>query len=250
MNDQQLAQFLALETGKVLKDTLGANPNLKPTELGALGDKNAHEFLIHQLAQHRPLDHVLSEEGEDNQGRLAANRVWIIDPLDGTSHYSKNEADYAVHVALWERDSASALNLVAGAVSVPAMGDMHGLSNELKASPIDAVRILVSATRPPVEINQICAALEKEFGKTKLISMGSVGAKLSQIIKGHADLYVNTGGFYEWDIAAPAAVAIANGLKVCDLTGQNLTFNNGDTFVPNVVLGKPQFVEVVLKSLA
>ena len=251
MNDQELAQYLAIETGKLLQKTFQENhASLTPTQLGALGDKTGHEFLLHELAKHRPLDHVLSEEGEDNVGRLAANRVWIIDPLDGTSHYSKGEPDYAVHIALWEKGSAAKFELIAASVGVPETNSVHGLMNELVRSDSDFVRVLVSATRPPVEIDQICDELKAQFGQVQLIAMGSVGAKLSQIIKGNADLYINTGGFFEWDIAAPAAVANANGLIACHVDGAELTFNNPEVYVPNVVMGRPEFVQAVIKSLA
>lgn len=251
MNDQELAEHLALETGKLLQATFKENhASLSPQEIGALGDKAGHEFLVHELSKHRPLDHVLSEEGEDNLGRLAANRVWIIDPLDGTSHYSKGEPDYAVHIALWEKGSSAQFQLIAASVSVPETNCVHGLANELIDSDSNSVRVLVSATRPPVEIDQICAELKAQFGQVELIAMGSVGAKLSHIIKGKADLYINTGGFYEWDIAAPAAVAKANGLSVLCTNGEELTFNNPEVYVPNVVMGKPEFVQAVIKSLA
>ncbi len=251
MNDQELAEYLALETGKLLQTTYTENhASLTPQELGAFGDQTGHEFLIHELSKHRPLDHVLSEEGEDNSGRLAANRVWIIDPLDGTSHYSKGEPDYAVHIALWEKGSSTQFQLVAASVSVPETNSVHGLTNELIDSNSNSVRVLVSATRPPVEIDHICAELKAQFGQVELIAMGSVGAKLAHIIKGNADLYINTGGFYEWDIAAPAAVAKANGLSVFSTSGEELTFNNPEVYVPNVVMGKPQFVQAVIKSLA
>ncbi len=255
MNDHELAHFLAVETGKVLIGVQQTKTkNLRPDELGDAGDLAGHEFLVHELAKHRPLDHILSEEGEDNVGRLAANRVWIIDPLDGTSHYSKNDGQFAVHVALWERDSASPSQLAAAAISVPARGTAIGTATtKLVSESTESIRILVSATRPPDEIESVCAGLKTEFAQLsepKLIPMGSVGAKLASIINGEADLYLNTGGFYEWDIAAPAAVAKAHGLTVCDINGNPLEFNKPDTFVPNAIIGKAQFVEVVIKSLA
>lgn len=251
MNDQELAQFLAIETGKVLVEVRNEKRHkLSPRELGDAGDRAGHELLVHLLSNHRPLDHLLSEEGEDNKGRLSANRVWIVDPLDGTSHYSKGEADFAVHIALYEKGSDAPFEISAAAISIPAYELIHGLTAEKNVTNNDEIRILVSATRPPEEISKIQQKLEQTFGKTKLIAMGSVGAKLSSILRGNADLYINTGGFYEWDIAAPASVAKANGLSVVDINGKNLTFNNPDTFVPNVVMGKPEFVEVVLESLA
>ena len=255
MNDHELAQHLAVETGKVLIGVQQEKANnLSPDELGDAGDLAGHEYVVHELAKYRPLDHILSEEGEDNVGRLAANRVWIIDPLDGTSHYSKSDGQFAVHVALWERDSAAPFQLTAAAISVPAKGISIGTAiTKLISESTEPIRILVSATRPPDEIEKVCAGLKTTFahlGEPKLIPMGSVGAKLASIINGEADLYINTGGFYEWDIAAPAAVAKAHGLTVCDIYGNPLEFNKPDTFVPNAIMGKSQFVEVAIESLA
>lgn len=255
MNDHELAKYLAIETGKVLQKVAQEKANnLSPDELGAAGDLAGHEYVVHELAKHRPLDHILSEEGEDNAGRLSANRVWIIDPLDGTSHYSKNDGQFAVHVALWERDSAAPFKLSAAAICVPAkeIAISTDVSNSIPESSAP-IRILVSATRPPDEIEKVCAGLKNEFAhmaEPKLIPMGSVGAKLASIINGEADLYLNTGGFYEWDVAAPAAVAKAHGLTVCDISGNPLEFNKPNTFVPNAIIGKSQFVEVAIKSLA
>lgn len=265
MNDQELAEFLAYETGQVIANLAAEKFNdLTARELGDAGDLAGHDFLVHQFAKHRPLDHLLSEEGEDNAGRLNADRVWIVDPLDGTSHYSKLEPDYAVHIALWERISNMPFKLSASSVSVPAKDLVIGLNpkanlsvQQIRAALVSdsdrPIRILVSATRPPAELDQICQILKNQFpdrGEPKLIAMGSVGAKLAEIISGNADLYVNTGGFYDWDIAAPAAIAVAYGLSACDVTGAELKFNQADVFVPNAVIGHPKFVDAITKSLA
>ena len=255
MNDQEVAEYLAKQIGQVLVDVQSANiENLTEEQLGAAGDLAGHECAIHELSKLRPLDHILSEEGEDNVGRLAANRVWIIDPLDGTSHYSRGEAEFAVHVALWQRGSSKPFQLEAAAISVPRKDLVIGINEQTSESRnAESIRILVSATRPPDEIDRVKKGLIEVFpekGQPVLIPMGSVGAKLASIIQGSADLYLNTGGFYEWDIAAPAAVARAHGLTVCDATGVDLTFNNPDTFVPTAIIGKPEFVQVAIKSLA
>ncbi len=265
MNDQELAEFLAAETGKLIANVAAEKFNdLTSRELGDAGDLAGHEFLMHQFAKYRPLDHVLSEEGEDNVGRLNADRVWIVDPLDGTSHYSKLESDYAVHIALWERSSNLPFEITASSVSVPAKDLVIGLNPkvnksaqqlraELVSKSQQPVRILVSATRPPAELDQICELLKEKFperGEPKLIAMGSVGAKLAEIISGNADIYINTGGFYDWDIAAPAAIAVAHGLSACDITGAELKFNQADVFVPNAIIGHPEFVATITKSLA
>lgn len=255
MNDQELAEYLAIETGKVLLAVSTEKQNsLEAKELGAAGDLAGHEYLVHQLSNLRPLDHVLSEEGEDNLGRLTADRVWIVDPLDGTSHYSHGEPDFAVHVALWVRQSDSKFKLEAAAVSVPALNQVFGMAKQIADKPkMGPIRILVSTSRPPVELAEICEKLMQTFperGEPYIIPMGSVGAKLAFILNGGADLYINSGGFYDWDIAAPAAVAAAHGLAACDLEGNEFNFNQDSVFVQNAVIGSSEFVAALTKSLA
>jgi 3'(2'), 5'-bisphosphate nucleotidase len=256
MNDQELAQYLASETGKVLRQVaIDFGNQATAKDLGQAADEAGHNFLINQFRQYRPLDHVLSEEGEDNLERLTASRVWIVDPLDGTSHYSNGESDYAVHIALWEHDSVKPGKLSASAISVPDLELVFGMNEiEKNAEVIDRknhgpIRILVSASRPPKEIELVCENLQLHFpelGAPLLISMGSVGAKLASILNGNADLYLNTGGFYDWDIAAPAAIAKSFGLSVCDIYGNELQFNQENVYVPNALFGKPEFVTAVI----
>lgn len=254
-SDQELAEYLAVETGKVLLAVAAEKRSTSSAkELGAAGDLAGHEYLVHKLSGLRPLDHVLSEEGEDNAGRLSADRVWIVDPLDGTSHYSNGEPDFAVHVALWERASNAPFKLSAAAIGVPELNQVFGMNPKPADKPTyGPIRILVSTSRPPDTLPQICETLMDNFperGEPFIIPMGSVGAKLAFILNGGADLYINTGGFYDWDVAAPAAVAKAHGLVACDMSGKELTFNRESVFIQNAVIGRAEFVAALTKSLA
>ena len=128
-DDHALARELAEEAGRrLLELRAGGGFSDEPDLLRKAGDRQSHEFLTAELARRRPGDVVLSEEGADDPARLAAERVWIVDPLDGTREFGEpGRTDWAVHVALWERRAAQgAGDLTAGAVALPAQG--HVLS--------------------------------------------------------------------------------------------------------------------------
>ena len=167
---------------------------------------------------------MLSEEGVDDARRLSADRVWIVDPLDGTREFGEGDRnDWAVHVALWERGA-----LVAGAVALPAQGVTldSGSPPPLPAAG-DPLRLVVSRTRPP----ELVTALAERLG-AELVPMGSAGAKAMSVLQGRADAYVHGGGQYEWDSAAPVAVAAAAGLHTSRLDGSPLVYNRADPCCP------------------
>src|SRR5690242_11321361 len=117
-DDDRLAAELAEQAGKLLLDLRAEGG--EPVHLRKAGDRLSHEFLAAELAARRPGDAVLSEEGRDDPARLSADRVWIVDPLDGTREFGEaGRTDWAVHVALWERGQ-----LTAGAVALPAQGQV------------------------------------------------------------------------------------------------------------------------------
>ena len=206
--DAALARELAQEAGDLLVTVRGSNPGLDRDELKRLGDRSAQDLLAARLAQSRPDDSVLSEEAADDAGRLDAARVWIIDPLDGTREFSEGRSDWAVHVALWEAGGAAG-SLTAGAVALPGLGTVLATDS---AGPAPAAsgeppRMAVSRTRPPA----IADMLASRFGFVP-VPMGSAGYKVAAVVRGEVDLYVHAGGQYEWDSAAPVAVAMAAGL--------------------------------------
>ena len=188
-----------------------SSPTPMSSERKAAGDKRSHDFLMQALASERPDDAVLSEEGADDPVRLRSERVWIVDPLDGTREFSElGRDDWAVHVALWQ-----AGDLVAGAVALPAQGIT--LATPQVAAPPAAPakpRIVVSRTRPPAIALAVRDALDGI-----LVEMGSAGAKVASIVQGLSDVYVHAGGQFEWDSAAPVAVARAAGLHTSRIDG-------------------------------
>ena len=209
----------------------------------AAGDQEAHRFLVDQLAQLAPDDAVLSEEAADDPIRLVSDRVWIVDPLDGTREFAEpGRTDWAVHVALWERGE-----LTAGAVALPAERATVCTAEapDLPDRAAGPVRLAVSRSRPPAVVEVLAGQLGAE-----LVPMGSAGAKAMAVVRGQADAYVHGGGQYEWDSAAPVAVARAAGLHTSRLDGSPLRYNRPSPWLPDLVVCRPELAGQVLAALA
>jgi 3'(2'), 5'-bisphosphate nucleotidase len=237
-NDHEVAARLAAEAGRLLLAVRAELADATAAERKAAGDKRSHDYLMEALARERPDDAVLSEEGVDDPVRLSAQRVWIVDPLDGTREFSElGREDWAVHVALWQSGV-----LVAGAVALPAQGIT--LATPDPAPPpahSGQPRIVVSRTRPPAVALQVRDQLNGT-----LVEMGSAGAKVAAVIQGLADIYVHAGGQYEWDSAAPVAVARAAGLHTSRIDGSPLEYNRADPLLPDLVVCRPEYTDAVL----
>jgi 3'(2'), 5'-bisphosphate nucleotidase len=242
VNDHELAARLATEAGQLLLDVRAELADAPAAERKAQGDKRSHDFLMDELRRARPADAVLSEEGVDDAARLRSSRVWIVDPLDGTREFSEiGRDDWAVHVALWCDG-----DLAAGAVALPAQGVTLATPTVPVPPDLPAVpRILVSRTRPPAMAQRVC----DELGGT-LVEMGSAGAKVCAVVQGRAEVYVHAGGQYEWDSAAPVAVARAAGLHTCRVDGTPLRYNQADPLLPDLVVCRPGLADAVLAVLA
>ncbi len=243
-SDAQLATRLAIEAGQQLValrrrlfDRGASSWDVKDE-----GDAAGQRFLAEQLARHRPDDAVLSEEGYEDPRRFDGGRVWIVDPLDGTREYSeRGRSDWAVHVALWHDD-----RFVAGAVSLPAISAVFSTD---PAHPIPAVdrerpRLVTSRNRAPY-----AAVLVSQGLGCDAIRIGSAGAKAMSVLMGDADVYVHDGGMYQWDSAAPAAVALAAGLHASRLDGSPLVYNDRDPWLPDLIICRPELAEPVLEAL-
>ena len=232
VSDDHLAVKLAGEAGRRLIELRARGGDAKA--LRDAGDRLSHEFLTGELARLRPGDAVLSEEGADDPARLSANRVWIIDPLDGTREYGEpGRTDWAVHVALWADG-----DLTAGAVGLPAQDSVLSTANpptKRRAAAAEEtglpLRLLVSRTRPPEFMTDLAASLD-----AVLVPMGSAGAKAAAVIDGQADAYIHSGGQYEWDSAAPVAVARAAGLHTSRIDGSDLRYNQASPSVPDILI--------------
>lgn len=230
MNDAALARHIAETAGSVLLE-LQRSGLFSGKTLGVAGDRIANAFIMEALSAQRPDDAVLSEEEHDNPRRLSANRVWIVDPLDGTREYSEARTDWAVHIGLAIEGVAAV-----GAVALPGLSRTFCTDDALLPPPNHGrLRMLVSRTRPAAE----AVALAERLG-AELVPMGSAGAKTMAIVRGEADIYLHSGGQYEWDSCAPVAVARAAGLHVSRLDGSALIYNQPDSYMPDLLIARKE----------
>jgi 3'(2'), 5'-bisphosphate nucleotidase len=243
--DDQLAAGLAERAGRLLLDIrrgIGEDGDSEVKAVRDEGDRRSNDLLLAALADARPDDAVLSEESKDDPARLRADRVWIIDPLDGTREFGEPpRTDWAVHVALVRRGRP-----VAGAVALPAEGKVLASDPPPTLATLDAhrVRLVVSRTRPPAAATFLAERLDAD-----LVEMGSAGAKAMSVVQGGSDVYVHSGGQYEWDSCAPVAVALAAGLHCSRIDGSDLVYNNADPYLPDLLICRPDLAEPVLAAL-
>ena len=242
MSDEDLAALLAAEAGRILIDVRESG-RFEGKELGKAGDAAANRFLVDALRAARPEDGLLSEEEKDNEARLSQSRVWIIDPVDGTREYGEERSDWAVHVGL-AVDGVAEL----GAVALPGLdgGTVFRTDRPVAIPAHDgAPRVLVSRTRPAAEAVAVAEMLGGE-----LVPLGSAGAKAMAVIRGEADIYLHSGGQYEWDSCAPVAVARAHGLHCSRIDGSPLLYNQADTYLPDLLICRPEWAERVLEAVS
>ncbi len=240
--DADLAARLAREAGELLLE-LRASGRLAGRELGDEGDAAANRLLVAALRAARPDDGILSEESKDTEERLGKRRVWIIDPVDGTREFGEGRADWAVHVGLVVDGTPQAAS-----VALPGLGGGLVLrSDEPLERPdrLEAPRIMVSRSRPPKEAEQVAKALGGE-----LVPMGSAGAKAMAIVRGKAEIYLHSGGQYEWDSAAPVGVALGHGLHCSRLDGSALRYNRENTYLPDLLICEARWAARILEALA
>jgi len=239
MDDAELAARLAESAGRLLIAVRNSGL-IGGKALGKAGDQTANQFLIHAIRDQRPEDGLLSEESKDTPERLEKSRVWIIDPVDGTREYGEERTDWAVHVAL-AVDGVPVL----GAVALPGLDLVLRSDRPQPLPPAGTpLRMVVSRTRPAAE----AVAVAEKLGAT-LVPMGSAGAKAMAVIRGEADIYLHSGGQYEWDSCAPAAVALAHGLHVSRIDGSPLVYNRRDVYMPDLLICRKEHAQPVLNLL-
>ncbi|NOW47844.1 3'(2'), 5'-bisphosphate nucleotidase [Novosphingobium sp. SG751A] len=244
LNDADLAAQLAHVAGQLLI-TVRDSGLVTGKDLGKAGDATANQFLVHALRQQRAEDGLLSEEEKDNFERLDQSRVWIVDPVDGTREYGEARADWAVHVGLAVNGAP-----VLGAVALPGadggQGVVYRSDAPVAVPPAPSVlRMVVSRTRPAAEAVFVAKELSAE-----LVPMGSAGAKAMAVIRGEADIYLHSGGQFEWDSCAPVAVALAHGFHCSRIDGSPLVYNQRDTYLPDLLICRPEHAPRVLAEVA
>ena len=241
-SDDDLAARLATEAGQLLVE-LRSGFDGDRKALAALGDSRSHELIMSELRALRPADAIVSEEDDPaDRPWPRSSRQWVIDPLDGTREYSEGRADFAVHVALVVDGEA-----VIGAVSLPAEDQVLSTASPptLGAAGGGPLRMLVSRTRPPAEATALAELLSAE-----LVPMGSAGAKSMAVVRGTGDVYLHSGGQYEWDSAAPVAVALASGVHASRIDGSPIRYGARDAWLPDLLVCRPELVSLILEGLA
>lgn len=238
--DAELAERLANAAGAILLD-LRSQGELEGKALGQAGDAAANALLCREIRAARPEDALLSEEEKDNRARCGQSRVWIVDPLDGTREYGEGRDDWAVHVALAVDGVATV-----GAVGLPGLGvTLTSAAPQPLKGANEPLKMLVSRTRPAAEAVHVAERIGAE-----LLPMGSAGAKAMAVVRGEADIYLHTGGQYEWDNCAPVAVAQAAGLHVSRVDGSPIRYNNPDTYLPDLLICRKELAADVLRLAA
>jgi 3'(2'), 5'-bisphosphate nucleotidase len=247
VTDAALAAAVAQEAGELLLRVREEVGYYDPYELGDAGDAIANKLILARLLEQRPQDAVLSEEAADDLSRVNADRVWIVDPVDGTGEFSKRgHVDWAVHIALWQRTGGSDGTITDAAVALPAVGEVYRTDTVMGPPPRTEgpIRIATSANRPP----PILWWLRKQLD-VQLIGIGSAGAKAMAVVRGDVDAYVHAGGQWEWDSAAPAGVVLAAGLHASRIDGSPLIYNQRDPYLPDFLMCRPELAQVLLDAI-
>jgi 3'(2'), 5'-bisphosphate nucleotidase len=247
LTDAALAAEVAADAGKLLlavREELGFRD---PYDLGDAGDKRANILILDRLHTDRPDDAVLSEEAVDDVSRVHADRVWIVDPVDGTREFSSpGRTDWAVHVALWQRNGGPDGGITDAAVALPARSEVYRTDtvNPPPSRSGGPIRITASASRPPAVLWRLRDKLD-----IQLVGIGSAGAKAMAVVRGDVDAYIHAGGQWEWDSAAPAGVVQAAGLHASRLDGSPLIYNRRDPYLPDLLMCRSQLADVLLDAI-
>ncbi len=265
VDDAELGVELARTAGDLLRQfrtefagPANADARTVANALRDAADAASQAYLGAELADRRPSDAVLSEEAADSAERDTADRVWIIDPLDGTWEYGMGREDWAVHIALWERQPAPAGQLVLGVVSIPDEGVVFTSAVPPKLPPLDLsrpLRIIASRSRPPAMLDLVAETLAAAWAdlggpaEAEVVQVGSVGAKVARLLTGRAEVYLHDTGFYEWDVAAPYAVAQAAGCVVAHIDGAEVTFNHRPPYVTSLMAVRPELAAAVASAV-
>jgi 3'(2'), 5'-bisphosphate nucleotidase len=258
LTDAALAADVAVDAGKLLLEVREEVGFDDPYELGDAGDKRANVLILDRLQRDRPNDAVLSEEAVDDLSRVHADRVWIVDPVDGTREFSwPGRTDWAVHVALWQRLGAAGAatfhtpgpdgGITDAAVALPARGEVYRTDTVTAPPPRSEgpIRITASASRPPAVLWRLRDRMD-----IQMVRIGSAGAKAMAVVRGDVDAYIHAGGQWEWDSAAPAGVVQAAGLHASRLDGSPMIYNRRDPYLPDFLMCRAELADVLLDGIS
>jgi 3'(2'), 5'-bisphosphate nucleotidase len=248
LTDAALAAEVAKDAGELLLAVREEIGFYDPYDLGDAGDRRANTLILDRLRDERPDDAVLSEEAADDISRVQADRVWIVDPVDGTHEFSMpGRTDWAVHIALWQRDDGpNGGGITDAAVALPARGEVYRTDTVPPPPPRADGPILItaSASRPPPVLWWLRDRLD-----IRLVRIGSAGAKAMAVVRGDVDAYLHAGGQWEWDSAAPAGVVAAAGMHATRLDGSPLIYNRADPYLPDLLMCRAELADVLLEGI-
>lgn len=262
-SDAEISRDVAQQAGRLLldirRDFMAANGPVQDREVANRlrdhADAASNDLILDLLRQARPDDAVLSEEAKDDSSRLTAERVWIVDPLDGTWEYGQDRVDFAVHIALWAGGSLSACT-----VDLPAQEVTRSVLDVVDHSPMTTdrpIRIVASRSRPPAVLDRVRDVLARLLAEAnvndhgvEIVDVGSVGAKVNEILSGRADAYIHDTGFYEWDVAAPYGVAEHYGVMCSHVSGEPITFNHMPPYVEDLIVAQAQLYPFLRQAIS
>lgn len=207
---------------------------LKELEEVTAADREANDLIVRRLAAEFPDDGILAEESADTERRLEKDRVWMIDPMDGTKNFIKRDGDFAVQIGLAINGES-----VAGVVYQPVRDVLYhaarGAGAWIEAPDKNPARMSVSDVVAPHEMVLASSRSHRSprmervvtsFGFKDEVRRGSVGVKIGLITEQQADLYLHLSpSTKQWDTCAPEIILVEAGGRVTDLFGQPLRYN-------------------------
>lgn len=199
-------------------------------EMVSEADVRAAEMLHAALTGAFPGDGWLSEEHLDSADRLRCDRVWVVDPIDGTREYLQGVPEYAVSVGLVVEGRP-----VLGVVYNPASGEVFSAT----VPDGSAIRRTLVPRRFDVLVGRGEAAYDEVPALPpggRAVGVGSVAYRLALVAAGKGDAVLSGYGRNEWDVAAGAALCTAAGLRVTDVLGAPLRFNQVEPYVRGLLV--------------
>jgi len=235
--DHIFAAKIAVQAGRLIRRSRGRLNAGNQDENRNL-DRAADDLIRDLIRLRHPDDAILSEESVDNKNRLEQRRVWIVDPLDGSANCYRGGREWAVHVALLQDG-----RLAAGTICAPDWHQIACTGYPTRLLPKwrrNGMKIALSESHASAE----CLQLIQSVGASP-IHLSSAGIKTLAVINGLADAYVHSGGQYEWDSAAPVAVAQSAGLHTSKLDGTPLQYNQNNPYVASLLICRPELAEKI-----
>jgi 3'(2'), 5'-bisphosphate nucleotidase len=227
-------------------------------------DKAANALIVEHLAIEFPDDGILAEETPDTKGRLSHERLWVVDPMDGTKEFIKRNGEFSVMIGL-AIDSVARLGVVYQPTKDRIYYAASGAGAWVRDGEGEAVRLEVSDTADPAEMcvavsrshrSERIDAVRSALGIEREVRSGSVGLKIGLICERKCDLYIHPSPqTKQWDACAPDAIITEAGGRMTDLTGEPFVYNRRDLYNRNGILASngrahDQILERVLAVFA